>query len=95
MAEYIKREDVLKILSEKNAPWNGYVKCKELPAEDVQPVKWIPVTDRLPDDEMTVLAYCAEDDFYYISRQHRSFSDYDVTHWIPIPEPPKDGEEDV
>ena len=38
MAEYIKREDVLKILSEKNAPWNGYVKCKELPAEDVQPV---------------------------------------------------------
>lgn len=43
MTEYIKREDVLKILSEKNAPWNGYVKCRELPAEDVLPTvhgKW-------------------------------------------------------
>lgn len=48
MAEYVKREDVLKILSEKNAPWNGYVKCKELPAEDVHPVahgKWVTETD--------------------------------------------------
>lgn len=35
MTEYIKREDVLKILSGKNAPWNGYQKCKDLPAEDV------------------------------------------------------------
>ena len=35
MTEYIKREDVLKILSGKNAPWDGYQKCKDLPAEDV------------------------------------------------------------
>ena len=53
---------------------------------------WIPVTERLPDKDQTVLAYCAEDNFCYISRMHQSFEDYDVTHWIPLPKMPKDGE---
>ena len=54
--------------------------------------KWIPVTERLPEKDQTVLAYCAEDNFCYISRMHQSFEDYDVTHWIPLPHMPKDGE---
>lgn len=53
---------------------------------------WIPVTERLPEKDQTVLAYCAEDNFCYISRMHQSFEDYDVTHWIPLPHMPKDGE---
>ena len=54
--------------------------------------RWIPVTERLPEKDQTVLAYCAEDNFCYISRMHQSFEDYDVTHWIPLPHMPKDGE---
>lgn len=55
--------------------------------------KWIPVTERLPEKDQTVLAYCAEDNFCYISRMHQSFEDYDVTHWIPLPQMPEsDGE---
>ena len=53
--------------------------------------KWIPVTERFPEKDQTVLAYCAEDNFCYISGRH-SFEEYDVTHWIPLPQMPKDGE---
>ena len=35
MAEYIDREVVLNILSQKNAPWDGYQKVSELPVADV------------------------------------------------------------
>lgn len=51
--------------------------------------KWIHVTERLPEKDQTVLAYCAEDNFCYISRMHQSFEDYDVTHWIPLPQMPE------
>lgn len=46
MSEYIDREDVLKILSEKNAAWDAYQKVQALPAADVRPVvrgRWEPV----------------------------------------------------
>lgn len=51
--------------------------------------KWIPVTERLPEKDQTVLAYCAEDNFCYISRMHQSFEDYNVTHWISLPQMPE------
>lgn len=53
---------------------------------------WIPVTERLPEEHQPVLAYCADDDFYYISRMRKSFEDYDVTHWMPLPQPQKEVE---
>ena len=51
MAEYIDREVVLNILASKNAPWDGYQKVSELPAADVQLVKWIPFEIRDLDEE--------------------------------------------
>lgn len=44
MSEYIKREDVLQILSGKNAAWDAYQKIELLPAADVverKKGKWI------------------------------------------------------
>jgi hypothetical protein len=75
---------------------------------DVQPTKWINAKDRLPDEsceclgvvdgEVTEVSYdpkqkglicvwsmCDADGF-------RPLSDDAVTHWMPLPEPPKDGE---
>ena len=51
--------------------------------------KWIPVADRLPDVGVEVLVYseivgiCVD---YY---DGDLFGYSDVTHWMPLPEPPK------
>ena len=65
---------------------NGYEKGKP---------KWIPVSERLPDENTEVLTYrkggisiellhdgvWGDDDIEY--------APYKVTHWMPLPEPPK------
>ena len=69
--------------------------------------KWIPVTERLPkadDGDVLVVknyrgktyvdigeiiegeAYCCSDDYAIHPREHK------LTHWMPLPEPPKEGE---
>lgn len=61
--------------------------------------EWISVKDRLPEDGVRVLTACDDGIVRLninkggfpavINRQHK-FSD--VTHWMPLPEPPKEGE---
>ena len=66
-------------------------------------VKWIPVTERLPKDEQEVLVYtihhcyytwvCHNKVEYWWEDEYGYCCDFDdVTHWMPLPEPPKDGE---
>lgn len=55
-----------------------------------QPV-WIPVTERLPDAEDVFLCWSkelADMMFCYTS----DFKHMEVTHWMPLPEPPKEEE---
>ena len=53
--------------------------------------EWIPVTERLPPDEVRVLAYDGEDVFeseYW----HGGWDwelDADISHWMPLPVPPQ------
>ena len=59
--------------------------------------RWIPVTERLPEDGQTVIA-CVTHRFGDKSIipmvfWHESYFHWqDVTHWMPLPEPPKEGE---
>lgn len=62
------------------------------------PSKWIPVTERLPETTCRNLAmtkYGFQVLAYFTGKEWRhspSLSVIDVTHWMPMPEPPKEGE---
>ena len=99
--EYIKRSDAIKAvdnLCHVYFPANK-ANLEKIPAEDVAPVqKWIPVTERLPDNFERVLIASGinVDTGWYRARDNEWISEgyigLVVTHWMPLPEPPKDGE---
>ncbi|GAG11897.1 unnamed protein product [marine sediment metagenome] len=64
---------------------------------------WISVKDKLPEDCKNVLCYIKDieckfygEGYYYESIKHwylrktRTNGNYEVTHWMPLPEPPKE-----
>ena len=66
-----------------------------LTPEEVQAMRWIPVEERLPDNAKEVIvildngyitvSWRSCDNSWYISDTRK------VTHWMPLPEPPKEG----
>lgn len=55
--------------------------------------RWIPVEERLPDDETKVICY---PEYYKVHYENGDWWSgnyriiYGVTHWQPLPEPPAD-----
>ena len=79
------------------------IKLKEAFAKYRGENRWIPVTERLPEEYKYVLC---KTDYGMEVGYHRNewgqdewttgkfaSGSFDVTHWMPLPEPPKDGEE--
>ena len=66
---------------------NGYEKGRQ------DAVKWIPVTERLPEENTEALAYRSGNiavEFRWATYwENDVLSNYPVTHWMPLPEPPK------
>ena len=69
-------------------------------AHGVTVQEWISVDDRLPEEKVNCIvhyqhAYCDNDDYwaigfcFYDGEKFRLDPAYKVTHWMPIPEPPK------
>ncbi len=59
--------------------------------------RWIPVTERLPEDRNMVLATVdgvVRVAFYgnFMWEEVETYSIFYPTHWMPLPQPPKDGE---
>lgn len=83
---------------------------RNMKVADVQPVdRWISVDDKLPDtvDDCLVwyscdtafgksksvgISFCSRDDWY---KQHLNGDNIVVLYWMPLPEPPKDGDTDA
>ena len=67
--------------------------------KNIEPAqRWIPVTERMPEGRAWVLCKCRanihevlswRDGEWYHDPQHRYMSGF-VTHWMPLPEPPKE-----
>lgn len=78
------------------------------PTIEAEPVKqeWISVKDRLPERDQKVLVYDAGDEteihvyhlredldgLYWDDESGWAVDFENVTHWMPLPEPPKEGE---
>lgn len=57
--------------------------------------RWIPVAERLPDIGIEVLVYSEDDGICVDYYDGASFGYYGVTHWMPLPEPPKEKRNDL
>ena len=49
------------------------------------------MTERVPDVGIEVLVYSEDEGICVDYYAGDSFGYYDVTHWMPLPEPPKEG----
>lgn len=64
-------------------------------AREAAAPKWIPVSERLPEELVAVLMYTEDDrretGYYHIARKEWYSGEFreGVTHWIPLPASPK------
>ena len=96
MAEYIERETARAQLI-LNDELHAADLIKSIPAADVRPVEWIPVTERLPENGCYVLAYEDGDILLasysggeWLLRDMYEIVELNPTYWMPLPEPPKE-----
>ena len=72
--------------------------------KDLKPVdRWISCKEQMPEDGVSVLicsyrgtvskaTYDSDMGYFYIADSELHYNELDITHWIPLPEPPKDGD---
>ena len=84
-----------------------YALVLKIPAADVEPKRrWIPVTERLPKHLTSVIVHRKDGGIFiweyfdtsptdecWIDDSANVYLFYDVTHWMPLPEPPKEEKE--
>lgn len=99
MNDYISREaakQILSVLLVKDAAECACNLIDSVFPADVEPVRrWIPCSERLPEHSVRCLCYCngevrvlkywrTQQEFQYGGRERN------VTHWMPLPEPPEE-----
>ena len=66
----------------------------EIIIEELRKPRWIPVNERLPDEQQFVLAWKDEKPkgFVCISfwKDNAGWAFKNITHWMPLPQPPKE-----
>ena len=96
------REKLVELLESggvRDFPFNAAL-ADYLIANGVTVQEWIPVDDRLPEEKVDCIvhykhAYCDNDDYwaigicFYDGEKFQFDPAYKVTHWMPLPQPPK------
>ena len=99
------REKLIQFISEIVVPYFAEQIADHLLANGVTVQKWIPVTERLPKEWVAVLVwsrcgfhetavYLGIPGKWRITWNHALLEEGTVTHWMPLPEPPEDGEKE-
>ena len=74
--------------------------AEKLISNGVTVQEWVPVTEKLPEEKVNCIvhykhAYCDNDDYwaigicFYDGEKFQIGLAYKVTHWMPLPQPPK------
>lgn len=65
--------------------------------------QWISCKEQMPEDGISILicsergtiskaTYDSDMGYFYIADSELHYNELDITHWRPLPEPPKDGD---
>ena len=105
MKEFFTRERLFNLIKQVVTPCLAGIITERLVANGVTfaddnnvGTKWIPVSERLPEKEGYYFVhhkggFVSERYFYEEAPEmFIPFSNEPVTHWMPLPEPPKEGE---
>lgn len=76
-----------------------YHETVEKACDELAKHRWIPVSERLPDEYTNVLVMSKrfekpQIDQMWIICGEKTWTLDNVTHWMPLPQPPKEGEQD-
>lgn len=90
--------DAIEELQEDNAALNGTVSNLIEQIAELSKPRWIPATERLPQEREWVLCQCRakirmvlrlQNGYWHQDSRHEFMSGF-VTHWMPLPEPPQE-----
>ena len=81
---------LLKECKEAHESFKDGLEALDLAISALERNRWISVIQGYPGPGKYVLAYSKDDDFMTVEAEHK-FSAFQITHWRPLPEPPKEG----